>query len=175
MPISISSEKNSEEPFPELSGAIQTLLQTGRELHDVMDDQISAIIASNNHRVEELAAKYATLRGRFGHQEQQFIKILSHTLQEAGHREDPVKLESLKKAAPESTAVIQAWKMVLSQTARQLKKKHEQLIDLLDFALSRNTNMMQSIYQMFNSKNTRYGSNGGRAGMAPGITINQEV
>jgi len=57
----------------------------------------------------------------------------------------------------------------------QLKKMHQQLDELLEFALSRNTEMMRSIYSIYSRKNTHYSATGGTNEISSGMAVNQEV
>lgn len=168
-------DKNAKEQLSSLSRVVKALDHTGRELIAVMDKQIKAIIASDTKAIGQLSEAYTSLKGKFEKQERVFIDGLGDILLSEERKEEPVKLDHLKSLYPGSTLTVDRWKQLLNENAAQLKRKHDQLTQLLEFALERNAEMMQTIYRLSSEKTTHYNFRGDKNGVVSGIAINQEV
>ncbi len=163
------------DPLKKFAQIIGTLDTISFKLIEVMDQQIDAVVASDTDRIKQLAEQHIDLKGVFRQQEQLFVKELRGQLVGKGIEADDIKLDALKQSFPDSAALIDQWKAGIQKNAMQLKKMHQQLSELLEFALSRNTEMMRSIYSIYNRKNTHYSATGGTNELSSGMAVNQEV
>ena len=169
------STNECPDPLKPLAQIIDTLGELSVKLIEVMDKQINAVVASDTEQVKELAEQHIDLKGAFKKQEKLFVKELERQLAQAEVEVSDVKLDALKEIFPESTTIIDQWKAGIEEHAIRLKKMHQQLGELLEFALNRNTEMMRSIYSIYNRKNTHYSSTGGTNEVSSGMAVNQEV
>ena len=161
-------------PLNKLAETIAKLDESSKLLLDNMQDQVSAIIFSDSKRIEALSEKQAEMFGDFQKQEKEFIGELIKLMGPTPEEEE-LRLTSLKAKFPEFSAEIDEWQRMLTQNTRRLKQKHEQVLQLLKFAMERNARMMHSLYSMHNEKNTRYVANGERSDMMTGVAVNQEA
>ena len=170
-----TSTNECPNPLKPLGQIIDTLGELSTKLIEVMDKQIDAVVASNTDQIKKLAEQHINLKGTFRKQEKLFVKELKGQLSQAEVEVSDVKLDALKEAFPEAASIINRWKEGIEEHAIRLKKMHQQLGELLEFALSRNTEMMRSIYSIYNRKNTHYSSTGGTNEVSSGMAVNQEV
>lgn len=160
------------EPIQQLDSIVLNLNSTSEELIFVMEEQIQAIISSSPQKIEELTEKQSEIQGVYKKHERAFLDELRKYI--SGEESD-VTLTNLKNLFPGQKDQIERWKIELSQNTKMLKRKNEQLVDLLEFALTRNANLMHSLYSLFNNKNSHYSPNGQKADVRSGVAINQEV
>lgn len=139
-----------------------------------MEDQVDAIIASDAFKIEKLSEEHDELSVRYKLHEDEFISTLTDILG-PDRGDKPVRLSELKNMFPESAATIENWQTLLYQNTQQLQRKNEQILELLEFALSRNAKLMRSLYSLHHEKNTRYAPNGDTHGIMPGVAVNQEA
>ncbi|MCC5913841.1 MAG: flagellar export chaperone FlgN [Balneolaceae bacterium] len=158
-----------------ISQSVEGLNRTSQELFMVMDEQIQAIVSADAERVEKLSEEHSILHGRFKEHEREFVKELEKSLDKIMDDKRKIRLAALKEIYPESATKIEQWKMVLSENTRRLQKKHNQVVDLLEFALARNAKLMHSIYSLGDSKNTHYSPTGGKSEVASGVAVNHQV
>lgn len=158
-----------------ITKAFKALDDTSLKLISLMDDQISAITMSDTEKIEALTEEHAFLIGEFKKHEEQFILELGRCLESEEDEDRGVKLIALKKVFPESAELIEEWKNKLTENTGRLQKKHEQLVDLLEFAMVQNAKLMRSYYGAGNEKNTHYSSKGTKSGFSSGLTINEEA
>lgn len=158
----------------ELTDIVSSLNKTSEQIIYVMEEQIQAVISSSPNKIEELTDRQATMQSEYKKYERDFIMQLEKYLESTGNGDRP-RLQDLKQKFPEQTTMIDHWKVTLSQNAKNLQRKNKQLVDLLEFALNRNTRMMHSIYTLFNQKNSRYNLNGQKSNIASGVAVNQEA
>ncbi|MDR8394642.1 flagellar export chaperone FlgN [Aliifodinibius sp. S!AR15-10] len=159
----------------EITELITRLDELAGELLRVMEEQIESVVASHPEKVEQFTEEHTELKAEFKKQEVAFVEELNRQVQATFGKSEPVKLEMLKQVYPGSAPAIDQWRALLRDNSRKLKRKHQQLVDLLRFAMGRNTEMMHSIYHMYNKNNTHYSSTGGTSDVASGMAINQEV
>lgn len=165
------SETTSLEQIAE---SVELLHNCSKQIIQVMEDQIDAIIASNAVKIEELSDVHGNLSKRFKIHEQEFVGELSALLAAAGSTA-PIRLLSLKELFPESVFDIDDWHRKLTADTKELQRKHNQILQLLEFAMSQNARMMHSMYSVHNSKNTHYAPTGKQSGITTGVALNQEV
>ncbi|MBO6586826.1 MAG: flagellar export chaperone FlgN [Gracilimonas sp.] len=158
----------------QIAESVDLLHNCSKQIIKVMEDQIDAIIASNALRIEELSEVHGNLSKRFKIHEQEFISELSALLATSGSTA-PVRLVSLKEVFPESVSDIENWHKTLTADTKELQRKHNQILQLLEFAMSQNARMMQSMYSVHNSKNTHYAPTGQQKGITTGVALNQEI
>ncbi|HKK25319.1 MAG TPA: flagellar export chaperone FlgN [Gracilimonas sp.] len=160
----------------QLSNTIDLLDNCSNKLLSIMEDQIDAIIASDAQKIESLADAHTSLSRHYKKNEEDFIKHLSELLKEvSGSENEPVRLLNLKSYFPSWSDEIDRWHTILSQYAEKLKKKHDQVIQLLEFAMKQNAQMMHSMYRQHNKNNSRYISNGKHSDIMTGVAVNQEI
>ena len=150
------------------------LHETSEQLIYVMEEQIQAIISSSPEKIEELTEKQTTIHSEYKKHERAFIVELERNMEGVGNSNLP-KLGDLVVKFPQEEKKINRWKATLSQNARNLQRKNKQLVDLLEFALNRNTRLMHSFYTLFNNKNSHYSPTGQKSHIASGVAVNQEV
>ena len=153
---------------------IENLHNSSTEMLQLMDDQVDAIIASDALKIEKLSATHDTLSVRYKLHEDEFIAELTKILGGVMPGKK-VKLVELKTMFPESAEMIDNWQNLLSDNTAKLQKKNEQILELLEFALSRNAKLMRSLYSLHHEKNTHYAANGNKAGLMTGVAVNQEA
>ncbi len=144
-------------------------------LFRVMDSQIQAIISSDASKVEELSHFHSALHRDFKDKELELVSLLKNVLNRSENENIPLTLSSVAELYPQYKYKIDEWKHVLNETTRRLQKKNAQVVDLLEFALSRNARMMHSIYTMYSAKNTHYSPEGSKEGVLSGVAVNQQV
>jgi len=166
-------EKELNGPLAEVQQNVDVLSQLSQNLMSVMAKQIMAIIDDDEEEIVENAEQYANLKGTFKEKELEFVKGLEGLLDETEY--DVIRLENLKKVFPESSDVIDYWKVELEEQIGQLKNKHHRLNILLNFAMNKNVQIFQSIYGLSNQKNIHYGSEGNKEDVSSGLAINKKV
>lgn len=141
-----------------------------------MEDQIDAVIASDTQKIESLTDVHTSLSWHYKKNEREFIKDLAGILEKVSNGESKTtRLLNLKSYFPNWSDDIDRWHKVLSDNAKVLQQKHNQVIELLEFAMKQNARMMHSMYSQHNEKNSRYISNGKRSDIVTGVAINQEI
>ena len=158
----------------QIADSVELLHNCSRQIVKVMEDQIDAIIASNAIGIEELSEVHGNLSKRFKIHEQEFIGELSALLAASGSTA-PVRLLSLKELFPDSISDIEKWHKMLTADTKELQRKHNQILQLLEFAMSQNARMMHSMYSAHNAKNTHYAPTGKQSGITTGVALNQEI
>ncbi|HKL18294.1 MAG TPA: hypothetical protein VJ905_04975 [Halalkalibaculum sp.] len=171
----MTDNKDTVPALQKISETVEHLDKTSRELLGVMDEQINAIISSDTGKMEEFTEAHSTIRCQFKKYEKAFVKELHEVIDPVTDELESLRLVNLKKIFPESALLVDHWKELLSRNTRQLQRKHEQLLQLLNFAMSRNTDVMRSIYSIYNLKNSHYSANGDKTGTVSGVALNQEV
>ncbi|MFO7846559.1 MAG: hypothetical protein R6V27_08355 [Balneolaceae bacterium] len=157
-----------------INSVVELLSQTSEQIIYVMDEQIQAVISSSPEKIEELTERQSEIQSEYKKYEREFIVQLEKHVNEKGERDIP-SLSDLKDKYPSSREEIERWKVMLSQNSKNLQRKNRQLVDLLEFALNRNTRLMHSYYTLFNRKNSHYSPTGQTASIASGVAVNQEV
>lgn len=171
----MSVQKHHKMPLKTLSQTVNVLDMTFDRLMTVMDKQVQAIISSEAKKIEELTEEQSSLQGEYKQNERAFIEELEHAVSDVLGPEKQPSLRMLKKMFPEAIAIIDRWQKQLTENANRLKQKHNQVVQLLEFALVRNANMMHSIYSLHNEKNSHYSQNGDKAGVVSGVAINHKA
>ena len=146
-----------------------------RDLTEVVDRQTEAVISGDEENIERYTERYTELKSDFEVCEKEFAGNLRRLLAPSREEGDKLKLERLKERWPESADTIEEWKTSLDRQLSTLKRKHEMLNRLLEFALGQNANMMRSLYSLHNQKNTMYGMSGSKEEIASGMAINKEA
>lgn len=159
----------------EFGGIVRELQQLSVDLLNVIDQQISAVVSSDEAKVEQFLEEYTSLRKDFKEKELEFIHSLQVILNGADINYSGVQLKLLKKVYPNSAEIIEKWQNELEQKTGQLKRKHKKLNKLLEFAITQNRNLMCSIYGLQDQKNTHYGSSGDKEEIYSGIAVNKEA
>lgn len=161
-----------------LSQTVNVLDMTFSRLMAVMDKQVQAIIASDAEKIEELTEEQSSLQGDYKQYERAFIEELEQAVSGvpgSGADSHQPSLSRLKEIFPEAAPTIARWQKQLTENAARLKQKHGQVVQLLEFALVQNANMMHSIYRLHNEKNSHYSQNGDKAGVVSGVAINHKA
>lgn len=170
----METQTSSPAQLQDMNTLVSALYQTSEQLIYVMEEQIQAIISSSPEKIEELTEKQTAIQSEYKKQERAFIVELERNVEDTKEGEIP-KLGDLKTKFPEQEQQIDRWKATLSQNARNLQRKNKQLVDLLEFALNRNTRLMHSFYTLFNDKNSHYSPTGQKSNIASGVAVNQEA
>ncbi len=166
----------SKKTFTEFEQIIDRLGMLSDDLMEVIDKQIEAVVSSNEEDIVEYVEKYTHLRGVFKEQEHKFIDHLQMMLNDAAEVDGvEIRLEYLKEVYPEATDTIAGWQITLEKQMETLKEKHQELNNLLEFAVDKNMQLMHSIYSLHNKKNTRYGAGGSKEEISSGIALNKEA
>lgn len=159
----------------ELANTVVQLDVILNEIHQIIEKQIEAVVQSDSNELSVLTEKHTELQLRYASSEKEFIKKLKYCAESADNKSDSVKLEDLKDAYP----VLEDWvvgvRNFLNEKVQTLSKKQSQLVNLLEFAITRNKNLMHSIYDMYNHKNKVYSSKGNNGIIPSGVAINQEI
>lgn len=158
----------------EIQESVGTLHQCSQEIIQVMEDQIDAIIASNPDKIEQLSETHSTLSSQFKVYEENFVTRLTALLGK-GKEANKLRLLKLKELFPDWKEQIEDWHQKLERNTKELQRKHNQILQLLEFAMNQNARLMHSMYDAHNEKNVHYGATGKPAGIPSGIAINQEV
>lgn len=169
------SNDKASTPLQELGQTVEDLLRSGRKMMTVMNRQTEAIISAREEELEKYTEEYTDLRGSYDSREQQFIAQLCHLLGGDHETLPEIRLGQLKRIFPDASRRIDQWRDQIREQSRLLKRKNEQVAGLLEFALNRNAELMYSIYNLNNRRNTRYGSAGQKEELSPGIAINKEA
>jgi hypothetical protein len=163
------------EHVQELANTVVQLDVILNEIHQIIEKQIEAVVQSDSEELSVLTEKHTELQLRYASSEKEFIKKLKYCAESADNKSDSVKLEHLKDAYP----VLEDWvvgvRKFLNEKVQTLSKKQSQLVNLLEFAITRNKNLMHSIYDMYNHKNKVYSSKGNNGQIPSGVAINQEI
>ena len=114
------------------------------------------------------------MQSEYKKHERAFIVELERNVEDHENSGVP-KLADLVVKFPDEEQTINNWKATLSQNAKNLQRKNKQLVDLLEFALNRNTRLMHSFYTLFNNKNSHYSPTGQKSHIASGVAVNQEA
>lgn len=168
----------TEQParLQELHTIVESLRTTSEQIIYVMDEQIQAVISSSPEKIEELTERQSEMQSRYKKFEREFIlQLEKHVNERGGDGKEIPRLSDLKDKFPAQQAEIERWKVMLSQNTQNLQRKNRQLVDLLEFALNRNTRLMHSFYTLFNRKNSHYNPSGQTANIASGVAVNQEA
>lgn len=171
----MESEREINESFRQIEQTVEGLQSLARQMREVLDKQTEAIVSADEEKLTRNTEAYTDLRGRYNEQEQKFIDQLNHLLEPAGVSSREVRLEKLKSIFSDASATIDKWKEQLRRQALELKRKNERVVELLDFALNRNAELMYAIYSLHNRKNTHYGSGGQKEEISSGMTVNKEA
>jgi len=171
----MQTHTETSNPIHEMNSLVQALDKTSDQLLYVMEEQIQAIISSSPEKIEELTEKQSSIQSEYKRFEREFISQLQKSLSSPPRNENGPKLGDLKLEYPGEEDQIERWKVTLSQNAKQLKRKNEQLVQLLEFALNRNAKLMHSFYSLFNNKNSHYSPTGEKTSVRSGVAINQEA
>lgn len=174
-PNNMKSEGKVNESFRRVEQTVEDLQGLARQMRVVLDKQIEAIVSADEEKLTKYTEEYTDLRGRYNEREQKFVDQLHHLLEPAGVSSGEVRLERLKSIFSDASSTIDKWKELLRRQARELKEKNERVVELLDFALNRNAELMYAIYSLNNRKNTRYGSGGQKEEISSGMTVNKEA
>lgn len=159
-----------------LSDTIELLDNSSKQLMRLMEDQIDAIIASDAQKIESLTDVHTSLSWHYKKNEKELFKDLVKLLEECSDGEDKsIRLLNLKNYFPSKEDEINSWHQTLSENAKTLQQKHNQVIELLEFAMKQNAKLMHSMYSRHNEKNSRYISNGTRSDIVTGVAVNQEI
>lgn len=170
----MNTQSISTDQLRDMDNIVMDLHETSEQLIYVMEEQIQAIISSSPEKIEELTEKQTAIQGEYKKYERAFIVELERNVEENDKGGLP-KLGDLVMRFPGEEQVINQWKASLSQNARNLQRKNKQLVDLLEFALNRNTRLMHSFYTLFNKKNSHYSPTGQKSNVASGVAVNQEA
>ncbi|MCW9705352.1 hypothetical protein [Fodinibius salsisoli] len=165
----------SNEAFTELGQIVDRLSKLSDALQDVISKQVEAVVSSNGDDIEQNVEDYTQLREVFKEQEHKLVGHLRMMLNNAGISNVEVRLENLKEVYPNKGDTISGWQMNLEQQMIRLRKKHDKLNSLLEFAVEKNMQLMRSIYSLHNNKNTRYSAGGRKEEISSGIALNKEA
>jgi hypothetical protein len=157
-----------------IAESVELLNNCSQQIIKVMEDQIDAIIGSDAEKIERLSEVHGDLSKRFKIHEQEFITELSSILGSPASKEK-VRLLNLKDSFPEAADEIDEWHNTLTSNTSKLQRKHNQILQLLEFAMKQNARMMHSMFSVSNDKNTHYVANGMPSGIPVGVAINQEI
>lgn len=166
--------KETPEQIRIISEKVEQLHQSSNKMIEVMERQIDAIVHSNTQQIEELANLHASLTVRYTENEQEFIQELS-TILSAKDSKKGIKLVALKELFPDFKEEIEYWQQLLQGNVTKLQRKHHQIMELLEFAMSSNAKMLETLYAKGSEKSTHYSSKGSRSTIMPGIAINQKA
>lgn len=158
----------------DMDNIVINLREVSEQLIYVMEEQIQAIISSSPEKIEELTEKQTVIQSEYKKHERAFIVELERNVEDSDDGELP-RLGDLVMKFPDEEQTINHWKTTLSQNTRNLQRKNKQLVDLLEFALNRNTRLMHSFYTLFNNKNSHYSPTGQKSHVASGVAVNQEA
>lgn len=171
------NQNNEYESYLErLSDTVELLDNSSRQLVKIMEDQIDAIIASDTQRIESLTDVHTTLSWHYKKNEQEFISELGELMKKRGaDQADNLRLVKLKEFFPSWAEKIDKWHAALTDNTVRLQQKHNQVIELLEFAMKQNARLMHAMYSQHNEKNTRYVASGKQSDIVTGVAVNQEI
>jgi len=158
----------------DMDNIVHNLHEVSEQLIYLMEEQIQAIISSSPEKIEEITERHTAIQSEYKKHERAFIVELERNVEEPQNGGLP-RLRDLMVKFPDEEHKIKSWKAKLSQNARNLQRKNKQLVDLLEFALNRNTHLMHSFYTLFNNKNSHYSPTGQKSQIASGVAVNQEA
>ncbi len=164
-----------KDAFENLSEKVNVLKQAGDQLLDVMEDQVEAVISADAERLIQTTEKNVAEQQNFFNAEQGLIKALAGCVPYNGHQKKSISFELLKVHQPGKASQLDLWKQEISDMIDLLQTRQGQLFELLQFAQSRNADMMRSFYELQTGAHVHYRNNGERAGPVSGMAINQEV
>lgn len=170
----MKENKETPEQIRTISEKVELLHQSSNKMIEVMERQIDAIIHSNSQQIEELASLHASLTIRYTENEQDFIQELS-TILSTQKSKRGIKLLALKELYPEYKTQIEYWQSLLQDNVAKLQRKHHQIVELLEFAMSSNARMLETLYNKSSEKNMHYSANGNARSVMPGLAINQKA
>lgn len=162
------------EAIQKISEKVELLHQSSSKMIEVMERQIDAIIHSNSQKIEELANLHASLTVRYTENEQEFIDELSAILSTKKNKKG-IKLVALKELFPEYKSQIDYWQTLLQDNVSKLQRKHQQIVELLEFAMSSNARMLETLYSKSSEKNLHYSASGNASSVMPGLAVNQKA
>ncbi|MFP8488632.1 flagellar export chaperone FlgN [Gracilimonas sp. Q87] len=174
----MKNDKVTNISLQRLSDTVELLDNSSKQLMSVMEDQINAIITSDTQKIESLIDAHTALSWHYKENEKEFMKDLTELLNKysnEGKDTNNIRLLKLKNVFPEWGEEIDYWHSTLSDNTRELQQKHNQVIQLLEFAMKQNAKMMHAIYSQHNEKNSRYVANGMRSDIITGVAVNQEI
>jgi len=157
-----------------ISEKVELLHESSKNMIEIMERQIDAIITSNTSKIEELANLHATLTIRYTENEQDFINELSAVLSSKTEQKG-IKLASLIKIFPDYSEEIEYWQTILQENVMKLQRKHHQIVELLEFAMSSNAKMLETLYNKGTEKNMHYSATGTTSSLMPGLALNQKA
>lgn len=158
-----------------LSETIELLDDSSGQILQVMEQQIHAIITSDLDKIDALSELHSSLTVGYNMVEKEFVNEIKKLLSQNGRKDMEIRLSALRDIFPDSEAAINDWHERLSANANRLQQKHNQILELLEFAMSNNAKTMHSLYSAHSDKNTHYVSNGKRSGIQTGMAVNQEI
>jgi len=170
----MNTQTTGTPPLRDMDNIVFNLHEISEQLIYVMEEQIQAIISSSPEKIEELTEKQTAIQSEYKKHERAFIVELERNVEEPEEGDLP-RLGDLVTKFPDEEQKINRWKAMLSQNTRNLQRKNKQLVDLLEFALNRNTRLMHSFYTLFNNKNSHYSPTGQKSHIASGVAVNQEA
>ena len=170
----MNTQTISNTQLRDMDNIVLSLHETSEQLIYVMEEQIQAIISSSPEKIEELTERQTEIQSEYKKHERAFISELERNVEDPKNGDLP-RLGDLVMLFPNEEQKINRWKATLSQNARNLQRKNKQLVELLEFALNRNTRLMHSFYTLFNNKNSHYSPNGKKSNIASGVAVNQEA
>ena len=165
---------NMPKEIQAISEKVELLHESSSRMIDVMERQIDAIISSNTNQIEELANLHSTLTIRYTENEQEFIEELSAILSSSQETKG-LKLIALKELFPAYTKQIEYWQTLLQENVARLQQKHNQVVELLEFAMNNNARMLDKLYSKSSEKNKHYGPTGSTHSMMPGMALNHKA
>jgi len=170
----MNSVKKMPKEIQVISEKVELLHQSSNKMIEVMERQIDAIIASNTSQIEELASLHATLTIRYTENEQDFINELSLILSDKTEKKG-IKLAALKELFPDYSSQIEYWQSLLQDNVVKLQRKHHQIVELLEFAMTSNAKMLETLYNKSTEKNMHYSATGTTNSVMPGLAVNQKA
>ncbi len=170
----MNTDKNIPKEILALSEKVELLHESSNKMIEVMERQIEAIISSNTSKIDELANLHAALTIRYTENEQDFINELSSILNAKSEKEG-IKLSALKELFPDYSTQIEYWQNILHGNVEKLQRKHQQIVELLEFAMSSNAKMLETLYNKGTEKNKHYSATGTTNSIMPGLAVNQQA
>ena len=159
----------------ELANTVVELDAILNEIHEIIEKQIVTVVKSDSKKLSALTEKHTELQHLYTSREKEFIKKLKYCAESADNKSDSVRLEDLSNTYPVLGDWVEGVRSFLNEKLKTLSKKQSQLVNLLEFAITRNKSLMHSIYDMYNHKNKVYSSKGRNVQIPSGVAINQEI
>jgi hypothetical protein len=160
--------------FELLSVKVEELKRAGNRLLDAMEEQIEAIISSDSETMIRTTEQNVDEQQNFFKAEKELIGALARCNPNDRANSKAISFERLKLYFPGWKQQLEAWKQEISDQIGVLQAKQGQLVELLEFAQSRNSDMLRSLYELQNARHMHYRNNGKKSAPVSGITINQE-